>query len=107
VFEAEAAADGAEPRVEEVDRILLPKELVFHHFKDDGPHPLVDCAAVIGASAGESFLGKMARRGVEAVLTAEPDPAKAVADYVRQQVSPPRPRPIGSLICKIRDAFEK
>lgn len=106
VFEADPQSDGEEPQVREVARVSLPKELVFHHYKDDsGPHPLGDCAAVIGASAGESFTAKMARRGMQAVLTAEPDPARAVADYVRQQVTPPRPRPIGGLICKIRDAF--
>lgn len=105
VYEAEAAPDGGQPRVEEVARIALPKELVFHHYKDDGPHPLGDCSAVIGASAGESFAAKMARRGIEAVLTAEPDPARAVADYLGQQVTPPKPRPIGGLICKIRDAI--
>jgi predicted Fe-Mo cluster-binding NifX family protein len=91
--------------VSEVERIKLPKELVFHHYKDDGPHPLKSCKAVIGASAGESFVNKMKRRGIDAVLTAEPNPAQAVVDYVRDNVTPPRPRPIGGLICKIRDAF--
>ncbi len=105
VFEAEAGTDGGAPYVLEVARVSLPKELVFHHYKDEGPHPLGDCAAVIGASAGDSFVAKMARRGMVAVLTAEPDPATAVADYVTQQVTPPKPRPIGGLICKIRDAF--
>lgn len=104
VYEAEAAEDG-EPRVAEVGRVTLAKEEVFHHFKDEGPHPLGGCAAVIGASAGDSFVAKMARRGIEAVLTAESDPATAVADYVRQQVTPPKPRPIGGLICKIKDAI--
>ena len=97
--------EGAEPIVTEVGRVTLPKELVFHHFKDDGPHPLQECKAVIGASAGDSFVAKMQRRGIEAVLTAETDPVTAVADYVRHTLSPPKPRPIGGLICKIRDAF--
>lgn len=105
VYEAEAAPDGTRPNVVEAARVSLPKEFVFHHYKGEGPHPLADCSAVIGASAGDSFVEKMKRYGIEAVLTAEPDPAKAVADYVRQQVTPPKPRPIGSLICKIRDAI--
>jgi hypothetical protein len=91
--------------VSEVERIKLPKELVFHHYKDEGPHPLNACKAVIGASAGESFVRKMHRRGIDAVLTAEPNPAQAVVDYVRDNVTPPRPRPIGGLVCKIRDAL--
>jgi hypothetical protein len=105
VYEAEAAPESEHPRVKEVARISLPKELVFHYFKDDVPHPLADCSAVIGASAGESFVAKMAQRGILAILTAEPDPTVAVANYVRQHVTPPKPRPIGDLICKIRDAF--
>jgi len=100
-------ADSPDPDriVTEVERIKLPKELVFHHFKGDGPHPLQSCKAVIGASAGESFVKKMNKRGINAVLTAEPNPAQAVADYVRDNVTPPKPRPIGGLVCKIRDAL--
>lgn len=91
--------------VSEVERIKLPKDLVFHHYKDDGPHPLKSCKAVIGASAGESFVKKMNKRGIDAVLTAESNPAQAVVDYVRENVTPPKPRPIGGLVCKIRDAI--
>lgn len=106
IFEVDSEQpSGESPVVREVERITLPRELVFHHFRDEGPHPLASCTAVIGASAGESFINKMRRRGMEAVLTAEPDPATAVADYVRNTVTPARPRPIGSLICKVRDAL--
>lgn len=105
VYEAAAAPAGEPPRVAEVARVSLPKELVFHHYEGDGPHPLGDCAAVIGASAGDSFVAKMARRGIEAVLTAEPDPLCAVQAYLVHRVTPPKPRPIGGLICKIRDAL--
>jgi len=106
VFEVDAEyLSGKEPRVREVDRITLPREQVFHHFKDDGPHPLESCIAVIGASAGDSFVKKMRSRGMEAVLIAEPDPATAVADFVRNTVTPAKPRPIGGLICKVRDAL--
>lgn len=101
------AADhpDAPPTISEVERIKLPKELLFHHYKDDGNHPLKSCRAVIGASAGESFVTKMERRGIEAVLTAEADPRKAVEDYIHHSVIPPKPRPIGGLVCKIRDAL--
>ncbi len=104
LFEGEWVAQG-EPTVRELQRIHLPKELVFHYYKEEGPHPLGDCVAVIGASAGDSFVAKMGRRGIEAILTAESDPAKAVADYLRHQVTPPKPRPIGRLICKLHDAL--
>lgn len=97
--------EDAMPAVREKERVSLPKELVFHHYRDDKPHPLKRCAAVIGTSAGESFVSKMHRRGIEVVLTAESDPATAVADYVRRNVTPAKARPVGSLICKIRDAL--
>ncbi len=105
VFEVEKSEDDEEPQLHQLANISLQKEEVFHYYKDEGPHPLGDCEAVIGASAGESFVSKMAGRGIIAVLTAETDPAKAVADYIKQQTIPPRPRPIGGLICKIRDAM--
>lgn len=106
VYEALAGnAPEDEPVVTEVERITLPKDLIFHHYHDERPHPLRNCVAVIGASAGESFVKKMRNRGIEAVLTAESDPGTAVADFVRSNVTPARSRPIGGLICKIRDAF--
>jgi predicted Fe-Mo cluster-binding NifX family protein len=105
VFEADDAEQYDQPQVQQVAKISLQKKQLFHYYKDDAPHPLADCQAVIGASAGESFVRKMAHRGIRAILTAETNPAKAVADYVKQQMIPPRPRPIGGLICKIKDAM--
>lgn len=106
VFEVDlGSGSDADPMVNEVERIKLPKALIFHYYNDEVPHPLGGCHAVIGASAGDSFINKMRRRGIEAVLTAESDPGKAVADYVRDSLLPPKPRPVGGLICKIRDAL--
>jgi predicted Fe-Mo cluster-binding NifX family protein len=107
VFDAQPAPAGEQLQVTQHALVNLPKELVFHHYRDEAPHPLSDCDAVIGASAGDSFVEKMAQRGIQVVLTAETDPATAVADFIRQQVVPPKPRPIGGLICKIRDAMSK
>ncbi|WP_114416488.1 NifB/NifX family molybdenum-iron cluster-binding protein [Marinospirillum perlucidum] len=94
---------GQPPQVIEQESLLLAKPLIFHYYKDDQPHPLRHCTAVIGASAGESFVEKMKKRGIATLLTAETDPAKAVEDFVNQQLTPPKPRPIGSLVCKVRD----
>lgn len=100
----EVAEDGA---VAEPTRIELEPELVFHHFKDDRPHPLDGITALLTLSAGEGFLKHMAGRGVEAVQTAETDPAKAVRDYVAAALAPPKPRPIGKLVCKTIDLFSR
>ena len=105
LFEATPATEDKPASTSELERINLPKHLVFHHYKDDQPHPLTECAAVIGASAGESFVKKMAKRGVDAVLTAEESPQAAALAYVENNVLPPKPRPIGELVCKMRDAL--
>ncbi|SFW98084.1 NifB/NifX family molybdenum-iron cluster-binding protein [Marinospirillum alkaliphilum] len=102
VYEVTSDVDG-EPTLQEVERVHLPKALVFHHFRDDCPHPLGDCVAVLGASAGDNFIRKMQQRGMTALLTAETDPRQAVLDYCRNNLPPPKPRPIGSLICKVHD----
>jgi predicted Fe-Mo cluster-binding NifX family protein len=99
--------DDADLDITEIERITLPKALIFHYYKDDRPHPLKACAAVIGKSSGESFQAKMQKRGIETVMTAEDNPAKAAADYARHTVVPPKPRPIGELICKIHDALSR
>lgn len=89
------------------ERIELTSEQVFHYWEDKAPHPLDGIAAVIAVSAGDGFMRRMEKRGVDARQTAESDPAKAVADYLDQTLSGPRPRPIGSLICKTLDLFSK
>lgn len=102
-FEVEADTTKMGPA--EVERVALPNTLVCHHYKHDRPHPLGNCEAVIGASAGDSFVHKLVKHGIEAVLTAESDPATTVADYVGQPLSPPKSRPIDELVCKLRDAL--
>ena len=96
--------DGGEWQVKQV---TLSKAETFHHFKDDGPHPLDGITAMIAISAGESFIRRMRDAGIDAVFTAEVDPNKAVADYLKQQLTPPKPRPVGELFCKLRDVFSK
>lgn len=103
VFEA---APGRTPTL--AGQVELSKEQVFHHWRDEaGAHPLDGIAAVIAASAGEGFLRRMEKRGVAAVMTGETDPAAAVAAWCADAVTPPRPRPIGRLLCKVRDLFSE
>jgi len=82
------------------DRVELPGDMVFHYFGDDRPHPLDGIAAVIAQSAGENFVAHMKRRGVDARLTAQADPAAAVSDYLAETLPPAKPRPVGALLCK-------
>lgn len=85
----------------------LESEMVFHHLKEGAAHPLDGIEVIIAISAGEGFLKHMEKRGIHVALTAETDPAKAVADYLTQSLSAPKPRPIGALICKTLDLFSK
>ncbi|MGB0696355.1 MAG: hypothetical protein ACPGOY_11955 [Rhodospirillaceae bacterium] len=97
--------DGQCPTAPE--RVVLEKEQVWHHFKDDRPHPLDGIAAVLAQSAGNSYIRRMATRGAEATMTAETDPARAVADYVAHKLAPAKPRPVMGLVCKVRDLFSE
>ncbi len=85
----------------------MTREQVFHHRRDEGPHPLDGIAAVIAASAGEGFIRHMEKRNVAAVLTGETDPRKAVAAWCANAVPPPKRRRIASLLCKARDLFSE
>jgi len=90
-----------------IDKIELKKEQTFHHFKDDSLHPLDGVAAFLTISSGDSFLKRMKKRGVDAVLTSETDPLSAVQDYLTKQLKPAKPRPVMGLICKLRDRFSE
>lgn len=103
VFECEGAREGEDDW--QVAEVTLSKAQTFHHFKDNEPHPLDGISALIAISAGESFLKRMRGSGIDAVLTAETNPHKAVQDYLAEQLSPPKPRPIGELISRLRDSF--
>ncbi|BAE50150.1 NifB/NifX family molybdenum-iron cluster-binding protein [Paramagnetospirillum magneticum] len=88
-------------------RVELEAAQVFHHYEGDAPHPLDGITTVIAISAGEGFMKRMQARGVDARQTAETDPDKAVADYLAECLSAPKPRPIGALLCKTLDLFSK
>ncbi|SEH37370.1 NifB/NifX family molybdenum-iron cluster-binding protein [Magnetospirillum fulvum] len=100
VWECAGGAVSALP-----SRVVLDPRMVFHHHEDGQPHPLDGVDALLAISAGEGFVTKMMRRGLDVRLTAETDPAKAVSDYLADRLSPPRPRPIGELLCKALDMF--
>lgn len=91
------ASPLGKPHLKMLELITLPKALVFHHYKNDAPHPLAGCVALIGASAGEGFASKTALLGIEAVITDESDPAQAVKDYLNHQTLAIEPHLIGEL----------
>lgn len=74
----------------EIDRLDLPKELAFHEFHGDGPHPLDAVDALIAGSAGPGFADRLAARGIAVAATTETDPVTAVKAY-RAGTLPPAP----------------
>lgn len=102
VYDIAANGDPGTPQ-----RLELPGDQVFHHAEDGRPHPLDGVAALIAQSAGEGFLKNMEQRGIRPVLTAETDPETAVRALLADSVTPPKARPIGSLICKTIDLFSR
>jgi predicted Fe-Mo cluster-binding NifX family protein len=78
---------GAEPR--EVKRLDLPRELAFHDFNGEGPHPVDGSDVLITQSCGEGFTRRLAARGIRVVVTAETDPVKAALAVVTGAPLPP------------------
>lgn len=100
VFEVDGDQINPEP-----EQVEIAKDMVFHHFKDDGPHPLGKIDVLITASAGDHFITRMEKRGVKAVMTREQSPLAAIEAYLADQLPPPKARPITGLICKVHHAF--
>lgn len=101
LFEVEPGAPA-----EERQRIELPAEMVFHHYKESqGPHPLDGVDALIFQTAGEGFLKRMGKKGVKVAMTAETDAARAATDFAAGRLKPPRPPGLMSWVCKLHDLF--
>lgn len=72
----------------EVERLDLDKDMAFHEFRGDY-HPIDGVKALITGGASEGLRVRMAQRGIELVITGEPDPRQAVIDYTQGVVKPP------------------
>ena len=95
-------AEGPQPV-----RVELPKAQVFHHWEGGGPHPLDGICAIVAGSAGEGFRRRMAKQGVDLLLTGEPDAARALHSVLSGEVLPDPGFDPGMLLCRLRDLFSK
>lgn len=98
----DSADGGPQPQ-----RIRLEKTQVFHHWQEDGPHPLDGVSVIVAGSAGDGFLRRMAKRGVEVRLTGERDAARALAKVLDGQPLATPPFDPTRLLCRVRDLFSK
>ena len=89
----------------EPTKLELTKELTFHHHKHSIPQPFNGVSVVIAKSAGDGFANRLKKFGLIVILTQEHNPIQAIQDYINGTVKPPKPRPIASIFCKIRDRF--
>jgi len=88
-------------------RVELANEQLFHHFRDDGPHPLDGVEIVLTGSAGDGFVRHMKQRGTDVLLTGETDPALALAHIVAGEALPDQRFDITTSLCKLRDLFSR
>ncbi len=91
----------------EPTRVELSKDLLFHHFQDDGPHPLDGIEIVVAGSAGDGFVRHMQKRGADVLLTGEIDPATALARIIAGEALPDQRFDITTSLCKLRDLFSR
>ena len=87
--------------------VALAPDQVFHHFHDDGPHPLDGVDVVVAGSAGDGFLRHMARRGTEVLLTGETEPLRALERILAGEALPDRRFDPTTVLCKLRDLFSR
>lgn len=60
----------------------LPLEQSFHAISPQAPHPLDTVQVLISGGMGEGLVLRLARMGIEGLITTEPDPDRAVALYL-------------------------
>jgi len=88
-------------------RVDLGKPQSFFHGESTEPHPLDGIEIIVARSAGDGFLRRMQKRGVDVLLTSE-----ALADAALLRIMAgealPDPRWDASLVlCRLRDLFSK
>lgn len=98
---------GAGAALPAPERVELTKEQVFHHFHDDGPHPLDGVEMVVTASAGDGFVRHMKTRGAEVVISGESDPTRALTRLIAGEAQPDPRFDVTTSLCKLRDLFSR
>lgn len=88
-------------------RVELAPEQVFHHFDDQGPHPLDGVEIVVAGSAGDGFVRHLTKRGAQVLLTGEQDPDTALGKILQGEALPDPRFDLTTTLCKLRDLFSR
>jgi len=97
--------DSSHEDSEQPQRLALEKGEVLHHWKEDRPHPLDNVSVMIARSAGDAFVRRMAKRGVDVLLTSERDAGRALNAVLKGEVLPTPGFDPTRLLCRLRDLF--
>lgn len=78
-----------------VDKTLLelPREQSFHDSSPHDPHPLDDVQVLIAGNFGSGLAARLEARSIEALITPETDPDRAVAAYLAGSLETRAPGP--------------
>lgn len=71
--------------------VELPKESSFHDSSPHAPHPLDGVEVLICGGMGDGLRMRLARRGIEATVTTERDPERAVKAWLVGSLPPGEP----------------
>jgi predicted Fe-Mo cluster-binding NifX family protein len=71
----------------------LPKEASFHDASPHAPHPLDGIEVLIAGGMGDGLKARLARRGIEALVTSETQPERAVRAWLEGRLPLGEPRP--------------
>lgn len=88
-------------------RIELSRDQVFHHWEDSGPHPLDGVEIVVARSAGDGFLRRMKKRGVDVLLTGENQADAALSRILAGEALPDPRWDASLLLCRLKDLFSR
>jgi predicted Fe-Mo cluster-binding NifX family protein len=102
VFDCQPGAPIPQPQ-----SVLLTKEQLPHHFRDDAPHPLQGVEIIIAASAGDGYVRHMEKWGAQVLLTGETDPLLALNKVLSGEALADTRFDITTTLCKLRDLFSR
>ncbi|MEJ2515646.1 MAG: NifB/NifX family molybdenum-iron cluster-binding protein [Gammaproteobacteria bacterium] len=69
----------------------LPRDAAFHESGGDQPHPLDGVDVLIAGSMGPGLRRRLARKGIEAVVTREADPQTAARLWLAGELADETP----------------